>query len=219
MNPISEGKNKYFFINVIFKKILPVGVFSQLDFFFWQDWRSIAGLHYLLCSNNGSLQALRIPMSDSRGDSLCLPALPSTLRSLHITGGTPYSISATEVQKRDRIDELLELAASCCPQLAMLMLPILFNIYMPSLSKLVRFEKWAFLINRIIFFPKLCLSKFFDSAYFSCFRPIKISIFYWATVDRSIFEHYDLFFEHFNLFARCIKWLLKPALILIHIFL
>lgn len=77
-------------------------------------------------------------MSDCRGESLRLPELPSFLRLLHISEGDRDLL---EEQRRDRMDELFELAAKYCPQLAILMLPIYFNVNEQLLSKVARFGK------------------------------------------------------------------------------
>lgn len=112
-----------------------------------QDSSSIAGLHDLLRVGNPSLQALRIPVDSPDPHPLGLPALPSSLRLLHISIARLWLPSRQRVYQleRDRIDEVLEVAACCSPQLVMLMLPKNFDVNENTLGKLARFEKWVFI--------------------------------------------------------------------------
>lgn len=106
--------------------------------FLCQEWHNIAGLHNLLRVDNKSLQALRLPVAASQGKSLRLPALPSSLRVLQINANIR---GLSPLDKRNCIEELLELALSCCPQLTMLLLPLYTAISNKALAKLAQFEK------------------------------------------------------------------------------
>lgn len=69
--------------------------------------------------------------------------VPSASHFLLPSSCSPYSSHPTalmvfEVREVGQIDELLELAATCCPQLAILMFPMGISA---SLAKLAQFEK------------------------------------------------------------------------------